>query len=48
MRVEGCVREEKNSVGFYVANSEENVIRGVAVAETLNTDDNVTSGEFTK
>ena len=46
--MEGCVREEKNSVGFYVANSEENDIRRVAVAESLNTDDNVTSGEFTK
>ena len=32
MSVEHCVREEENSLGFYVANSEENLIRGVAAA----------------
>ena len=46
MNVESCVGEEENSLGFYVANSEENLIRGVAAAETINTEDNVTSGEF--
>ena len=48
MSVERCVREEENSLGFYVANSEEKLIRGVAVAETINTEDTVTSGEFKK
>ena len=46
--VESCVREEENSLGFYVANSEENLIKGVAAAETINTEDTVTSGEFKK
>ena len=45
MRVERCVREEKNSLGLYAANSEGNLIKGVA-AETINTEDSVTSGEF--
>ena len=35
MRVERCVREEENILGFYVVNSEENFIRGVAAAETI-------------
>ena len=36
-------------VGFLcVANSEEKLIRGVAVAETVNTEDTATSGEFKK
>ena len=34
MSVELWVREEDNSLGFYVANSEENLIKGVAAAET--------------
>ena len=37
MSVERCVREEENILGFYVADSEEKLIRGVAVAETINT-----------
>ena len=37
--VERCIREEENSLGFYVANSEENLIRGVSAAETTNTRD---------
>ena len=36
MSVECCVREEENS---YVANSEENLIKGVYAAETINTED---------
>ena len=28
--VERCIRQEENSLGFYVANSEENLIRGVS------------------
>ena len=51
--VERCIREEENSLGFYVANSEENLIRGVLAAETINTRENVefyttTSVEFKK
>ena len=46
MSVEHCVREEENSLGFYVVNSEENLIRGVSAAETINTEDVLTSGEF--
>ena len=46
--VEQCIREEENSLGFYVANSEENLIRGVSAAETVNTRKTVTSVEFKK
>ena len=46
--VKHCVKEEENSLGFYVANSEENLIRGVAAAETINTEETVMSGEFKK
>ena len=48
MTVECCIKKEENSFGFYVANSEENFIRGVAAAETINTEDTIMSGEFTK
>ena len=48
MSVECCVREEENSLGCYVANSEENLIKGVYAAETINTEDTVSSGEFKK
>ena len=44
--VERCIREEENHLGFYVANSEENLIRGVSAAETINTRENITSVEF--
>ena len=47
MGVECCVKGEENRLG-YVANSEENLIRDVATAETINTEDNVMSGEFKK
>ena len=46
--VEHCIREEENSVGSYVANFEENLIRGVAAVETINNEDTVTGGEFKK
>ena len=46
--MERCVKEEENFFGFYVANSEENLVREVAAAETINTEDTVTSGEFEK
>ena len=48
MSVEHCVREEENSLGFYVVNSEENLIRGVSAAKTINMEDILTSGEFKK
>ena len=48
MSVECCIREEENSLGFYVANSEENLIKGVYAAETINTEGTLTSGEFKK
>ena len=46
--VEGCIEEEENSQGFYDSTSEENLIRRVAAAETIITEDTVTSGEFKK
>ena len=46
--VERCVREEENSLGFYVANSGEKLIRGVATAGTIRTEGIITSGEFKK
>ena len=46
--VERCIREEENSLGFYVANSEENLIRWVLTAETINTRETITSAEFKK
>ena len=48
MGVKVCVREEENILGFYVVNPEENLMRGVAAAETVNTEDTVNSGEFKK
>ena len=48
MSVERCVREEENILGFYVVNSEENFVRGVAAAETINTKGTIMSGEFKK
>ena len=46
--VEKCIREEENSFVFYVANWEGNLIRGVSVAETINTRETITSVEFQK
>ena len=46
--VKQCIREEENSLGFYVANSEENLIRGVSAAETINTRETISSVEFKK
>ena len=46
--VERCIREEGNSLGFYVANSEEYLIRGLLTAETINTRETITSVEFKK
>ena len=46
--VERCIREGENSLGFCVANSEENLIRGVLSADTINTRETITSIEFKK
>ena len=37
-----------NVQGIYDANSEENLIKGVYAAETINTEDTLTSGELKK
>ena len=44
--VERCVREEENSLGFYVANSREDLIRGVTAAEAIRTEGIITSGNL--
>ena len=44
--VERCVKEEENSLCFFVVNSKENFIRGVAASKTINTEDTAMSGEF--
>ena len=41
-------QRKKNSLGFYVAYSEKNLIRGVSAAETINTRGIITSAEFKK
>ena len=46
--VEQCIGEEENILGLYVANSEENLIRGVSAAETINTRETITSAGFMK
>ena len=46
--VERYIREEENNLEFYVANSEENLIRGVLTAETINTRETITTVEFKK
>ena len=46
--VKQCIREEENSLGFYAANSEENRIRGVSAAETINTRGTILAVEFQK
>ena len=46
--MERCIREEGNSLGFYVANSEENLIREVSAAEKINTRETITCAEFKK
>ena len=46
--LERCIRKEENSLGFYVAKSEENLIRGVLEAETINTGETISTVEFKK
>ena len=48
INVKRCIREEENSLGFYVANTEENLIRGVSAAETINTTETIGRVEFKK
>ena len=44
--VERCIREEESSLGFYVANSEGNLIIGISAAEKINTRETITSVEL--
>ena len=44
--VEQCIREEEKSLGFFVANLEEDLIRGVSAAETINTRETIMSVEI--
>ena len=46
--VERCIREGENSLGFHVANLEENLIRGVSAAETINTRETTLTAECKK
>ena len=46
--MERGIKEEENSLGFYVANSKENFIREVIAFETISTEDTLMSGEFKK
>ena len=48
LSMEHCVRKKENILSFYVSISEENLIKGVAAAETINTEDPVTCGESTR
>ena len=43
-----CIREEENSLSFYVPNSEENLIRGLSAAETINARETILTAEFKK
>ena len=40
--------KRRNSLAFYVANSEEYLIRGVSAAEKINTRETITSVKFKK
>ena len=46
MSTERCLKEEENNLAFYVNNSKENQINGVAAAEAINTEDTIASGEL--
>ena len=48
INAEQCIREKENSLGFYVANAEENLIRGVSAAEIIYARETITSVEFKK
>ena len=44
----GTQRQRRGKQFFYVAYSEENLIKGVAAVQTINTEDTVAGGEFKK
>lgn len=44
--IEQVVRGEENSLGFYVLNSEETLIKGVRASETINTEGTINSNDF--
>ena len=44
--VEQCVKREENSLGSYVANSEELLIRGVCASGTIQTEGTMEKEEF--
>ena len=46
--VEQVVRGEENSLGFYVFNSEETLIKGVRACETIDTEGTINSNDFKK
>ena len=46
--VERCASDEENSLGFYVANSDNNLIRGFAAAGTISTEDAKLSRDLKK
>ena len=46
--IEYAVRGEENSLGYYVANSEETLMRGVWVAGTIKTEGTINSNELTR
>ena len=46
--LEQCIREEESSLRFYVANSEENLIKWVSEAETINVRETIASVKFKK
>ena len=48
INVEQCIKEEEKSLRSYVANSEENLIREVLTAETINKRETITTVEFKK
>ena len=43
---EGCVRSEENSLGLYVKNSEEDLLRGVKATDVIEYKQSVESEEF--
>lgn len=45
---EGCVRSEENSLGYYVENSEEDLLGGVKATDVTEYEKRVESEEFKK
>ena len=46
--LEQCIREEESRLRFYVANSQENLIKGVSEAETINMRETIAIVKFKK